>query len=235
MRLSREKFHFRGICIRIFSFLCMIYSWEWTKQSEEEISQAEGSCVFESPLASSIPRHFIPGLLHQCVRYTSIHTFAISCGASKCGPFTAPSSLAESLQINLHKHVIGRLSKMDRRAVTQCCGMIMAAGSIHAFPGSKQNNRHWVIWLTLPWVIQGIVFTIIFWIHTGERFLLCLQNFAKSKMCNLCDLSLYDFSFSSLNPFSVGCVTILLSFFSWSPFLATKKQFLFKRLHQSWR
>lgn len=193
MRLSREKFHFRGICIRIFSFLYMIYSWEWTKQSEEEISQAEGSCVFESPLASSIPRHFIPGLLHQCVRYTSIHTFAISCGASKCCPFTAPSSLAESLQINLHKHVSGRLSNVDRRAITQCCGMIMAAGSIHAFPGSKQNNRHWGI---SPESSRELFLLSFSGLFTLEKDSCCVCKTLLNLKCVICVISLYIISLS---------------------------------------
>lgn len=63
-------------------------------------------CVWKS-LAWSLLRRFTPGLLPQYVRYASIRTFAIRCGASKCRPCTVPSASAESLQINLQKHKNG--------------------------------------------------------------------------------------------------------------------------------
>lgn len=86
-----------------------------------------------------------------------------------------------------------------------------------------QNTRR----LTLPWVIQGILFYIHFWItHTGKRFLLWLQSFAKPKMLNLCDRSLY-ISFS--RPIIFFLSTVL-------PFCSFCRHFFFSRepLHFSY-
>lgn len=165
MRLSGEKLHFRGICIRIFSFLYMFYSRERTKQSEEEISQAEGSCVFGSlwldPLSDIL-------LLGCCPSVSDMHQSTPL--PSGVGHQSVAPALFPRLEQNLCKltcentKMVGeaRRSNTDGRAVARCCGAIIAAGSTHVFLGSKQNNRLWGTRLTLPWVIQGILFSIIF-------------------------------------------------------------------------
>lgn len=164
MRLSREKLHFRGICIRIFSFLHMFYSWEWTKQSEEEISQAEGSCVIESlwldPFSDVL-------LLGCCPSVSDMHQSAPL--PSGVGHQSVAPALFPRLQQNLCKLTckntkmegVAQFSNTDGRAFARSCGVIIAAGSTHVL-GSKQNNRLWGTRLTLPWVIRGILFSIIF-------------------------------------------------------------------------
>lgn len=151
-----------------FSFLYMIYSWEWTKQSDEEISQVEGSCVFESPLA-----------------YIHSQTFHSQARAPLCHMYTDPRLCHQRTGIE----VSPSLPPLPYELMcTKTPGMSMAKESCLTWIKTHFGESQ----LTLPWVIQGILFYIHFWItHSGKRFLLWLQSFAKPKMLNLCDLSLY--------------------------------------------
>lgn len=115
-----------------FSFLCMFYSWGWTKQSEGEISRAEGSCVFESLWLD--PFSDI-SLLGCCPSVSDMHQstpLPSGVGHQNVAPALFPRlerNLCKLTRENTKTVGVAQLSSTDGRTVARCCGVMTAAGS----------------------------------------------------------------------------------------------------------
>lgn len=148
MRLSRQKFHFRGICIRIFSFCT------WFIHEREQSNQMRKSPEWELHVCLKVlwldpfPDIFLLGC---CTGVSDKHRSAplpSDAGHQSVAPVLLPSLSAQSLCMNLHKHISGEQGWHSSQSWTntqshlnaRCFGMILQQQSLHLLPGPKQND-----------------------------------------------------------------------------------------------
>lgn len=129
MRLSREKFHFRGICIRIFS------SCTWFIHEGEQSNQTRRSPKWKLHVCLKVlwldpfPDML---LLGSCTGVSDTHRSAplpSDVGHQSFAPVLLRIFTTESAQTHQWRGGVAQLLIIDRRANTRCCGMITAAVS----------------------------------------------------------------------------------------------------------
>lgn len=112
-----------------FFFLYMIYSWEWTKQSDEEnLPSGSFMCVWKSfgLIRSQTCYSWAPAPVSDTHRSAPLPS---DMGHQSVAPVLPRTFTAKYAQTPQWRDVVAQLLIMDRRANTRCCGTIMAAVS----------------------------------------------------------------------------------------------------------